>query len=95
MTDVEALAEALPNAVLREEPSIVIVDDPAFSGPAACVPLLVVRSAEHMALIVEGRGGGALAAEIERRLAKDGTTGLPGRMSRLSTRTPPRVDVLS
>src|SRR5206468_306808 len=48
LTDVDALADVVAKAVLREEPSLVIVDDPAFSGPAAKVPLLVVRSAFRM-----------------------------------------------
>jgi Kef-type K+ transport system membrane component KefB len=94
-TDVDVLPAAVAKAVLRDEPSLVIVDDPGFSGPAARVPLLVVRSAEQLALIVQGGAGDGVAAEIERRLARDGRTRLLRRPSRLSTRTPPRVVVLS
>jgi hypothetical protein len=93
-TDVDVLPAAVAKAVLRDEPSLVIVDDPDFTGPAARVPLLVVRSAEQLALIVDGGAGDAVAAEIERRLAEDGTTRRLRRPSRLSTRTPPRVVVL-
>jgi hypothetical protein len=93
-TDVAALPAAVAKAVVRDAPSLVIVDDPGFSGPAARVPLLVVRSAEQLALIMQGGTGSGVAAEIERRLAKDGSARLLRRPSRLSTRTPPRVVVL-
>src|SRR5262249_34914023 len=72
--EVVDLAEAVAKAMRREEPSLVIVDDPTFDASPGPVPVLVldgVATAPEATrrLILEGAQSDAVAAEVARRLA--------------------------
>jgi hypothetical protein len=69
-TDVSELPDALLRALLTAEPSLVIVDEPAFDASPVHVPLLVIDPAGATRVIADGDQGNSVAAEIARRLAK-------------------------
>jgi hypothetical protein len=66
-TDAGELRDALNRAILTAEPSLVIVDDPAYDASPRGVPVLVVQQSGAPKVILEDHDG--LAAEIARRLA--------------------------
>jgi hypothetical protein len=55
-TEVSELPDAVTKAVLTMEPSLVIVDDPAFDATPGRVPLLIVRGAalDAVSVIADG-----------------------------------------
>ena len=66
-THVSGLSEALTTELRAGEPSLVIVDDPAFDVSPTRVPVLVVNESATR-LIVDGEDG--VADEVARRLAR-------------------------
>jgi Kef-type K+ transport system membrane component KefB len=72
--EVNTLAGAVTHAVSTAEPSIVIVDDPAFESSPGRIPLLVLEGtstdAGAVRLIADGEASADTAAEITRRLSR-------------------------
>jgi Kef-type K+ transport system membrane component KefB len=66
-TDASDVGDALARSLLTADPSVVIVDDPAYNTTPIGVPVLVVRESGSPRVIFDDRDG--LAAEIARRLA--------------------------
>ena len=74
---VSALGDAVKQALLADEPSLMVVDDPSYDSPPASVPLLVLDGAktgpDAVRLIVAGEERAAVAEEVARRMAKGGS----------------------
>jgi len=70
---VRELPEAVSHAMLTLDPSVVIVDDPAFNASPCLVPVMVVPGdtldLDRLRVIANGDDGD-VTAEISRRLAK-------------------------
>ncbi len=66
-TEVGELGDALAKALLTEEASLVIVDDPAFDVSPGEIPVLVVQGLPANVRVIAG--GDGVLEEIERRLA--------------------------
>jgi Kef-type K+ transport system membrane component KefB len=77
-SEIGDLSHAVERATLAEH-SLVVVDDPGFGTKPTRMPLLVVdggaASPGAELLLVEGRDGGAILAEVQRRLVKAGRSG--------------------
>lgn len=69
--DVAALPDAVKKAMLTDEPSIVIADDPAFDGEPDDVPVLVVGAGGAARLITDEGDMNEVAREIARRLGSE------------------------
>jgi hypothetical protein len=70
--DIDALPDAVRKAMLTDDPSIVIADDPAFDGPPDHVPVLVVDGAGRTARLIPGEANtNDVALEITRRLGTE------------------------
>jgi hypothetical protein len=71
--EVRELPEAVSHAMLTLDPSLVIVDDPAFNAAPGLVPVMIVPGdtldLDRLRVITNGDDGD-VAAEISRRLAK-------------------------
>ena len=65
-TDASDVGNALGRALLMTDPSIVIVDDPAYDATPGRVPVLVIRDSGSPRVIVDDHDG--VAAETARRL---------------------------
>jgi Kef-type K+ transport system membrane component KefB len=79
--EVDELPRAVAQAVLNEDPSLVVVDDSAFDALPGRVPLVVVgdgSTRDGVRVIAAGDERGGLHAEIAERLAR-GRSGLLGR----------------
>jgi Na+:H+ antiporter len=74
-TSVDDLRDAVAKAVLTAELSLVVVDDPTFDTAPGTIPLVVVDGTMPgpVRVIADGGTGEAVAAEVERRLARDGS----------------------
>jgi Kef-type K+ transport system membrane component KefB len=68
--EVDDLSRAVTHAVLNADPSVVVVDDPAFDGSPGSVPLVVVSGADGVRVIAVDDEGMTLDAEVIRRLAR-------------------------
>jgi Kef-type K+ transport system membrane component KefB len=71
-TEVGDVSEAVERALLAHEHSLVVVDEGAFAGAPASVPVVVV-GADHAAprVVAPSDDSDGVTAEIGRRLAKD------------------------
>jgi hypothetical protein len=73
-TRVTGLSEAVTQATIAAEASLVIVDDPTFEAPPGPLPLLVLDGVSPeprpMQVIADADGSNDVAAEIDRRLAR-------------------------
>jgi hypothetical protein len=73
-TEISPLPDALTRALLTGEPSLVIVDDPAFDGLPGRVPILVVEGQSpppaEVRLIVDSDDTHVVAADVARRLGR-------------------------
>jgi len=67
-THMETLPDAVTRMMLTGEPSLVIVDDPAFEAAPRHTPVLVVNGDESGPRVIAD--GDGVAAEIARRLSK-------------------------
>jgi Kef-type K+ transport system membrane component KefB len=70
-TEIDALPNAVTKAIVNGQPSLVIVDDPAFEAAPAATPVLVIEGdgGDPRALRVIAEGDG-VEAEIARRLGR-------------------------
>ena len=70
----DTLGDAVAHALLADEPSFVVVDDPSYDSPPASVPLLVLdrvkTGPDAVRLIVAGEERAAVTEEVARRMAK-------------------------
>jgi Kef-type K+ transport system membrane component KefB len=72
-TTVGELQDAVANALLTGDPSLVIVDDPTFHASPSHVPVIVVQAtppgADGVRMILDDENGDGVSQEISRRLA--------------------------
>jgi len=75
-TEVDELPAAVTKSMQTGEHSLVIVDDRTFDSSPGRIPLLVVDGLSPKAVVLVADGGESkeTAAEVGRRLAKDGVT---------------------